>query len=99
MKNTPQEKITLHPKNAHRFGYDFEQLTEKFPDLKQFVFTNEFGTQTIDFANPKAVKALNKSLLIGFYGIQYWDIPQNFLCPPIPSRVDYIHHLILDSLH
>ncbi len=93
MKNTPQEKITLHPKNAHRFGYDFEQLTEKFPDLKQFVFTNEFGTQTIDFANPKAVKALNKSLLIGFYGIQYWDIPQNFLCPPIPGRVDYIHHL------
>ena len=41
----------------------------------------------------KAVKALNKSLLIAFYGIEFWDIPQNFLCPPIPGRVDYIHHL------
>ena len=46
MKNSPLEKTTLHPKNAHRFGYDFEQLIEKYSDLKQFVFTNEFGTQT-----------------------------------------------------
>ena len=93
MKSSLQEKTILHPKNAHRFGYDFEQLIEKYSDLKQFVFVNEFGTKTIDFANPKAVKALNKSLLIAFYGIEFWDIPQNFLCPPIPGRVDYIHHL------
>ena len=88
-----QEKTILHPKNAHRFGYDFEQLNDKCPELKQFVFTNEFGTKTIDFANTKAVKALNKALLVSFYEVDYWDIPQNFLCPPIPGRVDYIHHI------
>ncbi len=91
--NPKPEKITLHPRNLHRFGYNFEQLTNKYSDLNQFVFTNKFGTQTIDFSNPKAVKALNKSILIYFYGVEYWDIPQNFLCPPIPSRVDYIHHI------
>jgi 23S rRNA (adenine1618-N6)-methyltransferase len=39
------------------------------------------------------VKILNKALLKHFYGIQYWDIPQDFLCPPIPGRADYIHYL------
>nr|VUD25999.1 putative SAM-dependent methyltransferase [Salmonella sp. NCTC 7297] len=23
----------------------------------------------------------------------HWDIPQGFLCPPVPGRADYIHHL------
>ena len=36
---------------------------------------------------------LNKALLKHFYGIQYWDIPQDYLCPPIPGRADYIHYL------
>ena len=31
-----------------------------------------------------AVKAL-KALLISYYGIRYWDIPRNYLCPPIPG--------------
>lgn len=39
------------------------------------------------------MKILNKALLKHFYGIQYWDIPQDYLCPPIPGRADYIHYL------
>jgi 23S rRNA (adenine1618-N6)-methyltransferase len=93
MKNTSTEKTILHPRNHHRFGYDFELLTQQRPDLKKHVFTNTFGTETIDFANPKAVKALNKALLITYYDVQYWDIPQNYLCPPIPGRADYIHYI------
>ncbi|VDY42844.1 putative SAM-dependent methyltransferase [Salmonella enterica subsp. arizonae] len=45
------------------------------------------------FANPQAVKALNKALLAHFYAVTHWDIPQGFLCPPVPGRADYIHHL------
>ena len=93
MKNKAPEKTVLHPKNDHRFGYNFDLLITHHPDLKAFVFTNEYNTQTIDFANPKAVKALNKALLMAFYKITYWDVPQNFLCPPVPGRADYIHHL------
>ena len=87
------EKTTLHPRNPHRFRYDFEQLIAKNPELKEFVFINEYNQQTIDFSIPEAVKGLNKALLIDNYDIQNWDIPTDFLCPPIPGRADYIHYL------
>ena len=54
---------------------------------------NPYGKQTINFFNPQAVKALNKALLVTHYGIRYWDIPKNYLCPPIPGRADYIHYI------
>ncbi len=87
------EKTNLHPRNLHRFGYDFEKLIEVNLDLKQHVFINEYSNQTIDFSNPDAVKSLNKSILMLDYGIENWDLPKNYLCPPIPGRVDYIHAL------
>ena len=94
MKGTKQlEKNNLHPRNQHRLGYDFDYLIEVFPELGQFVGVNEHQIQTLDFSNPKAVKALNQSLLLGYYDVTYWDIPSDYLCPPIPGRVDYIHYL------
>ncbi len=87
------EKTNLHPRNLHRFGYDFQLLVKNHPDLGAFVSVNEHKIQTIDFSNPAAVKALNKALLITNYNIQNWDIPADFLCPPIPGRADYIHYL------
>lgn len=87
------EKVTLHPRNQHRFRYDFEKLIKGYPELKKFIFTNEHAIETIDFSNPNAVKALNKAILISDYDILNWDIPKNYLCPPIPGRADYIHYL------
>ncbi|MBC7524267.1 MAG: 23S rRNA (adenine(1618)-N(6))-methyltransferase RlmF [Flavobacterium sp.] len=92
-KKTILEKTNLHPRNQHRLRYDFELLTQSFPDLKDFIFTNQHGIETIDFSNPDAVKALNKSLLVTYYDIKNWDIPTYYLCPPIPGRADYIHHI------
>ncbi|MES2410881.1 MAG: 23S rRNA (adenine(1618)-N(6))-methyltransferase RlmF [Bacteroidota bacterium] len=92
-KQNSTEKTGLHPRNPHRFRYDFEQLITVFPELKDFVFTNEHDIETIDFSNPEAVKALNKALLVSSYGIQNWDIPADYLCPPIPGRADYIHYI------
>lgn len=54
---------------------------------------NPAGGSTIDFADPAAVKALNRALLCHDYGIAEWDLPAGYLCPPIPGRADYIHHL------
>lgn len=87
------EKENLHPRNRHRSNYDFKQLIKVAPELSKFVFVNKFETETIDFANPDAVKALNKALLKQFYEISNWDIPANYLCPPIPGRADYIHYI------
>ncbi len=92
-ENITTEKTNLHPRNLHKFGYNFDALIASNPDLKQYVFVNEYQTTTIDFSNPDAVKSLNKSILMMDYDIQNWNLPQDYLCPPIPGRVDYIHYL------
>lgn len=86
-------KPTLHPRNRHREGYDFERLIAKSPDLAAFVTRNPAGRSTIDFSNADAVRMLNRALLLSHYGLDFWDIPATYLCPPIPGRADYIHHL------
>ena len=89
------EKLSLHPRNRHRGRYDFAQLSQALPALRNFVIVNPFDTKqlTIDFANPAAVKALNAALLKVFYQVESWSIPSGYLCPPIPSRADYLHHV------
>ena len=89
----PVEKTKLHPRNKHRERYDFRKLTYAHPGLSQFVRLNDFKDESIDFFDPHAVKALNKALLKHFYGIENWDIPDQYLCAPIPGRADYIHHI------
>jgi 23S rRNA (adenine1618-N6)-methyltransferase len=86
-------KKGLHSRNKHQNNYDFPQLIKSCPELAAHVFVNPYNTTTLDFANPDAVKMLNKALLMHFYGLSYWDIPPNYLCPPIPSRADYIHNM------
>ncbi|MEG1023047.1 MAG: 23S rRNA (adenine(1618)-N(6))-methyltransferase RlmF [Flavobacterium sp.] len=87
------QKDNLHPRNIHRSRYDFDLLISNCPELKTFISINKFGIETIDFSNPLAVKTLNKALLQTYYDIQNWDIPKNYLCPPIPGRADYIHYI------
>lgn len=91
--NTNPEKSSLHPRNKHRSRYDFDVLLHKTPELKTFIYTNEHGIETIDFSNPLAVKTLNKALLKTYYGILDWNLPEDYLCPPIPGRADYIHQI------
>ena len=89
----PPIKIGLHPNNKHRSRYDFDALIAVCPELSAFVAPNKYDDLSIDFFNPAAVKTLNKALLMQYYGITYWDIPEGYLCPPIPGRADYIHHI------
>lgn len=87
-------KQSLHKENLHRHGYDFSALTKSYPPLSAFIISNQFNQQaTIDFSNTEAVKTLNRALLRSYYRIEHWDFPTGYLCPPIPGRVDYIHHL------
>jgi len=88
-----KEKSGLHPRNKHQERYDFKLLVSSCPELGQFVKLNNYGDESIDFFNPDAVKMLNKALLRHYYNIDFWDIPKNYLCPPIPGRADYIHHI------
>ncbi len=83
----------LHPRNRLQGRYDFPLLLQADAALDKFVRVNEYGEKSIDFADPTAVKALNRALLKHSYGIQGWDIPPQNLCPPVPGRADYIHYL------
>lgn len=83
----------LHPKNKFIRGYDFDALIKVNPMLKEYVLKNSFDAITVDFSNPKAVKELNKALLFTYDSITIWDFSDDNLCPPIPGRLDYIHHL------
>ena len=83
----------LHPRNRHQGRYDFQRLIQTDADLANFVGVNAHGELGIDFADPAAVKALNRALLKDSYGIQAWDIPPQNLCPPVPGRADYVHYL------
>jgi 23S rRNA (adenine1618-N6)-methyltransferase len=89
----PVEKENLHPRNPHRERYNFKQLCKSSPALRAFVSLNQYDDESIDFTNPEAVKALNNALLKHFYGVEGWNIPAGYLCPPIPGRADYIHYI------
>lgn len=91
-KNTSEEKSNLHPRNKHRQRYDFPKLIAAYPELSGYVSLNQFNDLSVDFKDPEAVKMLNKSLLAHFYGVEFWDIPDGFLCPPIPGRADHLHY-------
>ncbi len=88
-----KSKAGLHPKNKHNKGYDFEKLLKFNPSLEEFIIKNDHGNLSIDFSNPKAVKELNRALLFSEYKIRFWGFSDDNLCPPIPGRVDYIHHI------
>ena len=92
-KKQPQIKSELHPRSKHRYRYDFKKLTESSPQLSPFVAPNKYGDMSVNFFDAEAVKALNKALLKLHYNIDYWDIPTQYLCPPIPGRADYIHYI------
>ncbi|WP_259071458.1 23S rRNA (adenine(1618)-N(6))-methyltransferase RlmF [Mucilaginibacter sp. X4EP1] len=92
-KQPVAEKENLHPRNVHRMGYDFKQLIKSTPELRPFVKPNQHDIESINFSDPEAVKILNKSLLKQYYNISDWDIPEGYLCPPIPGRADYIHYV------
>ena len=94
MLNNPEDskKNHFHPRNRFQSKYDFEVLCQFVPELKDLIVLNKIGGKTIDFSDGQSVKLLNKAILLSSYPLQYWDIPDEFLTPPIPGRADYIHY-------
>lgn len=88
-----QEKVRLHSRNRNRERYDLEALVTVSPELKKYLKPNKFGEKSVDFSNPVVVKLLNQALLNHYYGIKFWEFPDDNLCPPIPGRADYIHYI------
>ncbi|MDF1667800.1 MAG: RlmF-related methyltransferase [Planctomycetota bacterium] len=86
-----KNKAALHPRNPHS-SYNFDQLAKSHPPLRDHIQI-KYDHQTIDFSDTAAVRALNTALLKKHYDVQFWSIPENYLCPGIPGRANYIHFL------
>lgn len=89
----PAVKASMHPANPHLAGYDMAALVQTYPALTPFLVTTPRGEHSVDFADPLAVKALNQALLAHHYQLPFWDLPEGYLCPPVPGRLDYLLYL------
>ena len=83
----------MHPNNIHQAPYNFSELVKVHPELGDHIKISRHGGETIDFSNGASVYALNKAILKLNYGLEEWSIPEGYLCPPVPGRVDYLHHI------
>ena len=83
----------MHPDNPFQKGYDFHELIQAFPQIQDFVIKDQYNNVTINFADNISVKALNTALLKKHYDVDYWNLPENSLCPPVPGRLDYLLHI------
>ena len=83
----------MHPRNRHRGRYDFKLLCQTHPGLTPHVRRHPVDGETIDFSDKDAVKALNTALLKRYYALDFWELPDPYLCPAIPGRADYVHHM------
>lgn len=83
----------MHDRNRYAGDYAFAKLASTVPELQACLKSSPTGGTTIDFADPVAVRLLNKALLLTDYPVDFWDIPPQALCPGIPGRLDYIHVL------
>ncbi len=92
IENKDNEKSMLHSRNKHKERYDLKLLGKNSPGLIPYIKLNPIGEPTIDFSDNKAVLFLNKALLAKYYNVKNWQIPEGYLCPPIPGRADYIHY-------
>lgn len=88
-----QRKVKLHDRNKNRDKYDLKVLKKVLPRLNKYIILNKLGEESVNFSDSLAVRALNKAILLHYYGIYFWEFPKQNLCPPIPGRADYIHHI------
>ncbi|WP_241572256.1 23S rRNA (adenine(1618)-N(6))-methyltransferase RlmF [Rosenbergiella nectarea] len=82
----------MHPRNRYQGHYDLAALFKVEPSLKAWSTLTPAGKVSLNFSEPEAVKLLNKALLKQWYHLE-WTLSDDHLCPPIPGRADYLHHL------
>ncbi len=80
----------MHPNNPFRGDYPLPALADLVPELAAFFKKTPSGTLSLDFSKAEAVKWLNKALLMKEYRLRFWDVPDDYLTPPVPGRLDYL---------
>ena len=81
---------------ARRVAYlasqpDFQALAQKYTGFSRFVQGGR-----LDFRDWHAVHALTRTLLCDGFGVHDWNIPEGYLVPALPNRMNYL--LWIDDL-
>lgn len=80
----------MHPRNIYRRKPDFEELGKAYPEFGSVLQREEAGKrQTINYADPKALRALTTTLLKNDFGLTV-QIPEDRLVPTLPMRLNYL---------
>lgn len=83
----------MHPQNPYGKRYDLKRLTAHYSELQGYIVLNPVGEETIDFGSSKAVYALNKAILLADFKLTDYELPEGYLIPPVPGRLDYLLHM------
>ncbi|ELR22561.1 uncharacterized protein ACA1_142640 [Acanthamoeba castellanii str. Neff] len=75
----------------------YKARTTDFRVLAEAVYTNNYGSASIDWKDPYAAREVTYALLKNDFDLEL-DIPIDQLCPPVPNRANYIYWL-RDLLH
>ncbi|KAJ9614214.1 hypothetical protein H2200_002350 [Cladophialophora chaetospira] len=82
------------PDNIYENDVDFTTLALRYPEFAKRLKPN----RQLDFSDPESVRQLTKCLLHRDFDLTI-DLPDDRLCPPVPSRFNYILFIqrLLDS--
>lgn len=95
----------------NEFVPDFNELIIEFPELKKYLLSQnknislsslkENQSHHFDWSNKDLTLLLTKCILNHYFNIKFYSIPQNFLIPPVPSRLNYINIIknLLDNFY
>ena len=92
----------MHPQNPYSKRYNLKRLVKHHSLLQKYIVLNPSGEETINFSSSKAVFALNKAMLLADFKLENYDLPEGYLIPPVPGRLDYllhIHDLLLEKFN
>ena len=87
----------------NEFKPDFLKLIKEYPELKKYLILKNKDEDfekceefSFDWSNNNLSLLMTKCILNYYFNIKYYDIPNNFLIPPVPSRLNYIN--VIQSL-
>ena len=80
----------MHPRNLYRRKPDYGELGKAYPEFGAVLLHDEAGRRpTINYADPKALRALTTTLLKNDFGLTV-TIPEDRLVPTLPMRLNYL---------
>ena len=85
-----QFNVRMHPRNPYSAPIGIAELARQFPDVCDHVISRSANGHIVyDWNAPGATYAVTRALLKRDFALD-WQQPPQFLCPPVPGRLNYL---------